>query len=145
MTTETRPLTTGRGEDAVRFREDNPEDLDRARRAVAHWRENHPAGTEDQLIGALGTEFHPEYGPVLRGALFAIDSKLPRRPAAEITLAGVRARHGTRWDFIGQRESEIGWWATREVGDDGRTETHHIVCRTLEELDAALTDEDGPG
>ena len=35
--------------------------------------EKYPEGTEDQLVEALGPEFHPEYGPVLRAALFAID------------------------------------------------------------------------
>lgn len=57
----------------MRFREDNPEDLDRARAAVAVWREQHPEGTEEELIAMLGPEFHPDYGPVLRGALYAID------------------------------------------------------------------------
>ena len=38
----------------MRYREDKPEDLDRARAAVAAWREQNPAGTEDQLLAALG-------------------------------------------------------------------------------------------
>ena len=49
----------------MRFRDDNPADLDRARAAVTAWREQHPAGTEDQLTAALGPQFHPDYGPVL--------------------------------------------------------------------------------
>ncbi|MGA2830398.1 MAG: hypothetical protein ABSF03_30300 [Streptosporangiaceae bacterium] len=57
----------------MRFREDNPADLDRARTAVAQWREQNPAGTDEQLIDALGSQFHPEYGPVLRATLFAHD------------------------------------------------------------------------
>jgi hypothetical protein len=57
----------------VRFREDSPEDLDRARAAVAEWREQHPEGTAGQLVAALGGQFHPDYGPVLRGMLFAAD------------------------------------------------------------------------
>ena len=57
----------------MRFREDNPADLDRARAAVAQWREQHPAGTADQLTAALGSQFHPDYGPVLRAMLFALD------------------------------------------------------------------------
>jgi hypothetical protein len=129
----------------MRFREDSPEDLDRARAAVAAWREQHPAGTEDQLTAALGLQFHPDYGPVLRGALFAIDRDHARRPSADgVTLDGVRARHGHRWDFIGQRDGEIGWWASREVGRADRPATHHVVCRTLAELDAELTGLEAP-
>lgn len=57
----------------MRFREDNPADLDRARAAVTQWREQNPAGTQDQLTAALGSQFHPGYGPVLRAMLFAVD------------------------------------------------------------------------
>jgi len=69
----------------MRFREDKPGDPARARAAVAEWREQNPAGTEDQLIKAVGSDFHSEYGPVLRAALFAVDrdrvgSTAPERP-----------------------------------------------------------------
>ena len=57
----------------MRFREDKPGDLERARTAIAQWREQNPEGTEDQLTATLGPQFHPDYGPVLRGALFALD------------------------------------------------------------------------
>jgi hypothetical protein len=57
----------------MRFREDNPEDLDRARTAVAQWREQNPAGTQDQLLTALSPQFHPDYAPVLRAVLFTHD------------------------------------------------------------------------
>jgi hypothetical protein len=57
----------------MRYREDRPEDQDRARAAVAVWREKYPEGTADELVAMLGPEFHPDYGPVLRGALFVID------------------------------------------------------------------------
>ena len=57
----------------MRFREDDPADLERARAAVAQWREQHPAGSEDQLTAALGSQFHPDYGPVLRAMLFRFD------------------------------------------------------------------------
>jgi hypothetical protein len=57
----------------VRFSEDNPEDLDRARAAVAVWREKYPDKTADRLVAELGPEFHPEYEPVLRGMLFRYD------------------------------------------------------------------------
>ncbi len=62
----------------MRFREDSPEDLARARAAVAEWREQHPEGTGEEIVAALGGQFHPDYGPVLRGMLFAAD----RDPAA---------------------------------------------------------------
>jgi len=57
----------------VRFREDNPEDLERARGGVAAWRDQNPEGTADQLVAALGAGFHRDYGPVLRALLFAAD------------------------------------------------------------------------
>ncbi len=57
----------------MRFREDKPADLERARTAVAEWREQNPAGTADQLTAALGSQFPSGYGPVLRGMLFALD------------------------------------------------------------------------
>jgi hypothetical protein len=64
----------GSGWYAVRFREDKPEDLDRARAEVTAWREQHPLGTAEQLVADLGIFFHQGYGPVLRGILFAVDS-----------------------------------------------------------------------
>ena len=66
----------------MRFREDSPEDADRARAAVAAWRDQNPEGTAEELVAALGDQFHPEYGPVLRGALFAIDRDRP--PGSEV-------------------------------------------------------------
>jgi len=57
----------------VRFREDNPRELARARASVAAWRDQNPAGTAEQLIAELGGQFHPDYGPVLRAVLFAAD------------------------------------------------------------------------
>jgi hypothetical protein len=66
----------------MRFREDNPEDLDRARTAVAQWREQNPAGTEDQLLAALGPQFHRDYAPVLRAVLFTCDRRSPQAPQA---------------------------------------------------------------
>ena len=65
----------------MRFREDRPADLDRARAAVAAWRDQHPAGTGEELIAAIGWRFHGEYGVVLRAVLFAVD----RHRAREIT------------------------------------------------------------
>ena len=62
----------------MRFREDKPADLERARTAVAQWREQNPAGIADQLTAALGPHLHPDYGPVLRAMLFRVRSG-PRR------------------------------------------------------------------
>jgi hypothetical protein len=59
----------------VRFREDNPEDLDRARKAAREWRQQHSTGTEAQFVAAVGGGFRPDYAPVLRAVLFAADSR----------------------------------------------------------------------
>jgi len=66
---------------AVRFREDRPADLDRARATVAAWRDQNPAGTSEDLIAEIGQQFPPEYGVVLRAVLFAVD----RHRARQIT------------------------------------------------------------
>jgi hypothetical protein len=76
----------------VRFREDKPADLDRARAAVAAWREQNPAGTEDQLLAALGPSFHPDYAVVLRAVLFAADRHRARTLTGIITSAAGAAR-----------------------------------------------------
>jgi hypothetical protein len=65
----------------VRFREDRPADLARARAAVANWRDQNPAGTAEELIAAIGHRFHRDYGVVLRAVLFAVD----RRRARQVT------------------------------------------------------------
>jgi len=77
------PGRPGTGGHAVRFREDSPRELARARAAVAAWRDQNPAGTAGQLTAALGGQFHPDYGPVLRAVLFAADRHAAR------TLTGV--------------------------------------------------------
>lgn len=64
----------------MRYRENKPEDLKRARAAVAAWRGQHPQGTAEQLVQDLGGKFHRDYGVVLRAVLFAADSH-----AAKIT------------------------------------------------------------
>jgi hypothetical protein len=71
----------------VRFRDDNPADLTRARTAVAAWRDQNPAGTGDELVAAVGRQFHQDYGVVLRAVLFALD----RHRAREMT--GIAAGH----------------------------------------------------
>jgi hypothetical protein len=62
----------------VRYREDKPENLERARSAVATWREHHPQGTAGHLVADLGGQFHQDYGPVLRAVLFALDSHVAK-------------------------------------------------------------------
>jgi hypothetical protein len=59
----------------MRFREDKAADLERARAVVSQWREQNPAGTQDQLAAALGSQFHPDRGPLLRAVLFALDQR----------------------------------------------------------------------
>jgi hypothetical protein len=76
----------------VRFREDKREDLDRARAAVAAWREQNPAGTAEQLVAALGGQFHRDYGPVLRAVLFAADRHQARTVTGTIAGAGGAGR-----------------------------------------------------
>jgi hypothetical protein len=64
---------------AVRYREDTPRELARARAAVAAWRARNPAGTGEELIATIGHQFHRDYGVVLRAVLFAIDRHRARQ------------------------------------------------------------------
>lgn len=57
----------------MRFRDDKPGGLQRARPAVAAWSTRYPDGTGSDLIAALGGQFHPDYAPVLRAVLFTAD------------------------------------------------------------------------
>jgi len=57
----------------MRFREDSPAELEKARTAVASWRDQNPAGNAEQLIAAIGHRFHRDYDVVLRAVLFAVD------------------------------------------------------------------------
>jgi len=77
----------------VRVRADSTEELARARAAVAEWREQHPEGTGEELVAALGGQFHPDHGPVLRGMLFAADRRLTQlspRPRLRQTVRPIR-------------------------------------------------------
>jgi hypothetical protein len=65
----------------MRFPEDNPAEAARARAAVAAWREQNPAGTGEDLVAAVGHQFHRDYSVVLRAVLFAVD----RHRARQIT------------------------------------------------------------
>lgn len=69
----------------MRYREDTPGELIRARAAVAAWRDRNPAGTGEDLLATIGHEFHRDYDVVLRAVLFALD----RHCARQIT--GIRA------------------------------------------------------
>jgi hypothetical protein len=75
----------------MRFRDDKPGDLERARTAVREWREEHPRGTAEQLVSDLVGEFHPDYAVVLRGVLFAVDSH-----GAKIITGASRPPEGRR-------------------------------------------------
>jgi hypothetical protein len=65
----------------MRYRENKPEDLERARAAVAAWRDQRPQGTAEQLVEDLGGQFHRDYEPVLRSVLVVVD----RHRAWEVT------------------------------------------------------------
>lgn len=65
----------------MRFRDDNPAELARAKAAVAAWREQNPAGTGEDLIAAVGHQFHRDCDVILRAVLFAVD----RHHARQIT------------------------------------------------------------
>ncbi len=71
----------------MRFRDDNPADLTRARASVTTWRDQNPAGTSDELVATVGRQFHRDYGVVLRAVLFALD----RHRAREVT--GIATGH----------------------------------------------------
>jgi hypothetical protein len=74
----------------MRFREDKPGDLDRARAEVTAWREQNPAGTADQLTAALGSRFHPDYGPVLRAVLATLDRTVPEQAGQYLAVIAAR-------------------------------------------------------
>lgn len=82
-------------------RDDNPKDLDRARAVVAQWHQENPEGTAEQLIAAVGHQFHPDYGPVLRAChlreyLIAYDGEpLRRTQQTRLDPAHLEAYHGT--------------------------------------------------
>jgi len=65
----------------MRYREDNPADLVRARAAVAAWRDQNPGGSSEELLAAIGRQFRRDYAVVLRAVLSAVD----RHRAQEVT------------------------------------------------------------
>jgi hypothetical protein len=62
----------------VRYREDKSADLARARAAVRAWREEHPDGTPEQLVAAVGPRFRRDWAPVLRAMLYVADKHAAR-------------------------------------------------------------------
>jgi hypothetical protein len=54
---------------SFRFRDDTAALLRRAREAVAAWHRDHPRGTAEDLVDAIGEEFPQGYFPVLRAQL----------------------------------------------------------------------------
>jgi hypothetical protein len=70
-----RQLGPGSKARSMRFREDTPQELERARKAVAEWREAHPEGTAAEMVAAIGGQFHPHYAVALRGILYRIDEE----------------------------------------------------------------------
>ena len=61
----------------MRYREDTPGELARAR--VAAWRDRNTSGTGEELLAAIGHQFHRDYGVALRAVLFAVDRHRARR------------------------------------------------------------------
>jgi hypothetical protein len=58
---------------AGKWRDENPEELDRLRTAVREWREANPDGSPDEMVTALAGKFRVDYEPVLRAYLFRLD------------------------------------------------------------------------
>jgi hypothetical protein len=69
----------------VRYRDWKSSDLDRARAAVAAWRDEDPEGNADQLIADIAGQFHPDYAVVLRGVLWAVDHHRARQVTGVVT------------------------------------------------------------
>ncbi|MGH3186079.1 MAG: hypothetical protein ACRDPY_21640 [Streptosporangiaceae bacterium] len=59
----------------MRFSEDTPAKQQQARDAVAAWCQQNPDGAADQMVAAVGPEFHHDYGPFLRAALIRVDER----------------------------------------------------------------------
>ena len=70
----------------MRFRDEKPGDMDRAREVVREWRAQHPDGAPDQLVADIGDEFHHgEWAPVLRSILQVADRHAARVVPGTIT------------------------------------------------------------
>ncbi len=76
----------------MRFREDSPEELARARAAVAGWRSQHPTGTDQDMATVVGRQFHRDWAVVLRAVLFAAGRHRAREVTGIITGEAVAGR-----------------------------------------------------
>jgi hypothetical protein len=74
----------------MRHREVKQADLDRAKAAVAAWREQNPQGSYGEMEADLSGQFRDGYGVILRGILFAVDSHNARIAKGIVISAGVR-------------------------------------------------------
>jgi hypothetical protein len=74
----------------MRFREDTEDDRARARDAVRAWRDEHPDGSPEEMLAALGPQYHADYGPVLRAMLFRADLR-DAKVTTGITIITVEA------------------------------------------------------
>jgi hypothetical protein len=75
----------------MRFRDDTPAFQNRAREAVAQWRADHPQGTPDQMVHAVGPAFPAGCAPALRNFLITVDKHHARDITGVITgQAGAR-------------------------------------------------------
>jgi hypothetical protein len=92
----------------VRYREDTPGELARARATVAAWRNRNPTGTGEEMLAATGRQFHQDYSVVLRTVLFAVDRRLVRQ------VTGIPAEE--RRPSPGLRRDELAHIAARPRG-----------------------------
>ena len=73
----------------MRFRDDNPAELARARTAIAGWRDQNPVGNAEELIAAIGHRFQRDYDVVLCAMLFAVDRHRARQVTGTAFLGRV--------------------------------------------------------
>jgi hypothetical protein len=73
----------------MRFRDDDPAELARARVTVAGRRDQNPAGNAEELIAAIGYRFHRDDDVVLRAMLFAVDRHRARQISCPAFLGRV--------------------------------------------------------
>lgn len=58
--------------------------------AEPHSTQQHPQGTDEQLVADMGSQFHPDYAVVLRALLFAADRHQARGVTGIITAEAPR-------------------------------------------------------